>query len=210
MKIYTNGYKDNWVGPYTIKEKFFFWKKDYDAFAAKPPVWLSKACNVWLSIANKLNPEIRYIHIDKYDVWNMDSTLATIILPMLKKLKAVKHGAPQVDDSDVPYGLRSFNAPAKENDHDWDGFVQYRWDWVLDELIWTFTALHPDTDYEDNYSWGNIDFLWLDAPDSPECKQLHYSPKHNHRFDTQGLEQYHARVDNGLRLFGKYYRALWD
>jgi hypothetical protein len=203
MKIYTNGYKHNWISPYTVKEKFFFWKKDYNAFKKKPPVWLSKACNVWLKVANKLNPEIRYIHIDKYDVWNMDSTLTTIILPMLKKLKELKHGAPFVDDSDVPYGLRSFNAAPEENQHDWDGFV-------LEELIWTFTALHPDTDYEDNYSWGNIDFMWLEAPDSPECKQLHHSPKHNHRFDSKGLEQYHARIDNGLRLFGKYYRALWD
>jgi hypothetical protein len=211
MKIYFNGYKHNWISPYTIKEKFFFWKKDYDAYKKEPPGWLTKTCQVWQAVANVINPEIRYIKIDRYDVWNMNDRLAIIILPMLKELNRQKHGAPFVDDEDVPYGLRSFNSKPKENEHDTDDFHFMRWDWIMDELVWTFTALHPETDYEDNYSWGNIDFIWMDASDSPRgCKQMHHGPKHNHRFDKEGLKRYHARVQNGLRLFGKYYRNLWD
>lgn len=194
MKIYTNGYKDNWVSPYTIKEKVFFWKKDYNAFAAKPPVWLSKACNIWLKVANKLNPEIRYIHIDNYDVWSMDTTLARISLPMLKKLKAVKHGAPHVDDSDVPYGLRSFNDTNPEKDDMIDKFFFMRFDWILDELIWTFTAITEG--WEDNYFAHNIDEEFFTNGIS--------------FFDREGHAEHFARIDNGLRLFGKYYRTLWD
>ena len=47
------------------------------------------------------------VRIDNYDVWNMDVTLAQIILPMLKRLKEVKHGAPKVDNEDVPEHLRA-------------------------------------------------------------------------------------------------------
>ena len=46
------------------------------------------------------------IRIDPWDTWSMDTTLAHIVLPMLKQLKATKHGAPQVDVEDVPEELR--------------------------------------------------------------------------------------------------------
>jgi len=41
---------------------------------------------------------VETILLDPYDTWNMDHTLALIIVPMLKQLKATKHGAPCVDD----------------------------------------------------------------------------------------------------------------
>ena len=47
------------------------------------------------------------VRIDEWDTWSMDSTLALIILPMLKQLQETKHGAPLVDDADVPKRLRS-------------------------------------------------------------------------------------------------------
>lgn len=210
MKIYTNKPKNNWISPYTVLEKVFFWRKGYDAFAKEPPVFLSKLCNGWYNLANFVNREINYIKIDRWDVWSMDSTLATIILPMLKQLKKDKHGAGYIDDEDVPYGLRSFNSSTKKHDSDADDFHFMRFDWLLDELIWTFTALHPDTDYEDNYHYGDIDFIWIDIPDKPGFKSVHTSPRNTHRFDRKGHEVYQLRINNGLRLFGKYYQALWD
>jgi len=49
------------------------------------------------------------IHIDRWDTWSMDHTLAPVILPMLVQLKATKHGAPCVDLEDVPEELRPTN-----------------------------------------------------------------------------------------------------
>ena len=40
------------------------------------------------------------IVIHDYDTWNIDVTLAHIIVPMLKQLKEKKHGAPFVDRSE--------------------------------------------------------------------------------------------------------------
>ena len=68
------------------------------------------------------------IHIDEYDTWSMDHTLAPIILPMLKQLKETKHGSPEVDDADVPEELRSTSAPPKEKDWDIDDNWHKRWD----------------------------------------------------------------------------------
>ena len=42
------------------------------------------------------------IKIDPWDTWSMDLTLALIIHPMLKQLHKTSHGAPYVDDEDVP------------------------------------------------------------------------------------------------------------
>jgi hypothetical protein len=28
--------------------------------------------------------------------------------------------------------------------------------------------------------------------------------------DEDGYREYHNRINNGLRLFGKYFRGLWD
>ena len=209
MKIYTGKYKDNWISPYSVLEKFFFWHKNYDAFHRTPPAWLTKACDILYAVRSRLNPRINYIHIDNYDVWNMADTLAEITLPMLKELKRQKQGSGFIDDCDVPYGIRSFNAPKPEHEWDTDEFLHLRYEWFLDELIWTFTALHPDTDYEDNYHYGNTDFLWQEVP-GKEYYQMVASPRNNSRWDKAGFEAYQARVNNGLRLFGKYYRSLWD
>jgi hypothetical protein len=35
-------------------------------------------------------------------------------------------------------------------------------------------------------------------------------PNHTAKFDVEGYQAHSKRIDNGLRLFGKYYRGLWD
>ena len=152
MKIYIGPYK-NWVGPYQIAEALCFWAKpvkdEYDMESKPkwvhdfgtwlshgttkeeivesknaPETWLLKLCQ-W--IESKRN-RVSYIKIDKYDTWSMDHTLAMIVLPMLKQLQATKHGAPNVDDEDVPEELKSTSAPAKEKEYDTDGNHFKRWD----------------------------------------------------------------------------------
>ena len=121
------------------------------------------------------------VHIDKYDTWGMDYTLAYIIHPMLVQLKETKQGSPFVDDEDVPENLRSTNSSPKENQWDIDDFFHDRWDWVLDEMIWAFEHKIND-DWKDEY----------------------YKNK-----DYNGLREKEDRMKNAFRLFGKYYEGLW-
>ncbi len=78
------------------------------------------------------------VHIDPWDTWAMDSTLAEIVLPMLYQLAKTKHGSPMVDEEDVPWELRG--------DHH-DDLVHDRWDWVMTEMIYAFQKKrdHGDT-----------------------------------------------------------------
>lgn len=131
------------------------------------------------------------IKIHKYDTWNMDGTLAIIIYPMLKQLKASQHGAPIVDDCDVPDELKSTAADPKEIDYDTDSNHFKRWDYVLGEMIWAFSQLQPDCD------WGAAYFT--DAKHPLESA-----------LDLNGYDAHSKRIKNGLTLFGKYYQNLWD
>lgn len=90
------------------------------------------------------NPRIEEVIIEPFDTWSMDHTLSLIIVPMLKQLKETQHGAPYVDDEDVPEEIRSTSAPPKENDWDVDGNHFKRWEWVMDEMIWAFTQIKED------------------------------------------------------------------
>lgn len=109
------------------------------------------------------------VRIDSHDTWGMDSTLAHIVLPMLKQLREDKQGAPYTDDEDVPYELRSTTAPPVKNEWDTDDYFFARWDWIMGEMIYAF-----------------------------ESKLDH---------DCISRDE---RMENGFRLFGKYYQALWD
>ena len=197
-----NKYKDHWISPYTVKEWFFFWKKDYDAFKNKPPVWLTKVCETWANTASFFNRKIDYVKIDYWDTWSMDSSLSKIILPMLKQLKARKHGAPYVDDEDVPPKLRSTTKAAqkaKKEEWDTDGNHFKRWDYVLDEMIWAFEQLNDDDHDSKFFDHSKVD----ESGDlNRQMSQI--------KFDKKGYMAHHERISNGTRLFGKYYRSLWD
>ena len=143
------------------------------------------------------------VHIDDFDTWSMDHTLAYIIDPMLKQLKLTKHGAPNVDNKDVPKELRS--VPAK-NDICPTHFD--KWDWVLDEMIFAFESKH--TDWEEQFQSGEHDTQWIEVAMSDGLSELVKGPNDTFEIDWEGRTAYQERISNGFRLFGKYFENLWD
>ena len=209
MKIYISGYRDHWLSPFVILEKVLFWKDDL--YEKKPPQWLHSVCEHVKWVLDKIHPYVNYVKIDKYDTWSMDSTLAHIILPMLKQLKATKHGAPFVDDMDVPDILKSTSAAPKENDWDTDANWHLRWDWILQEEIFAFEQL--GLDWEDQYKSGVFDTDWVESDEVYEgdtCWEMKHGPNHTMVYDWEGIKTHNDRIQNGFRLFGKYYQGLWD
>ena len=137
MKVYLSKYRSHWISPYLILEKIIFWREiDYDEpFIERWANRLNPSLKIIHSVLDFIHPKIEYVKIDEWDMWSMDHTLSHIIVPMLKQLQETKHGAPFVDDEDVPVELRSTSAPAKEDDYDTDDNHFKRWDWVLNEMI---------------------------------------------------------------------------
>ncbi len=123
------------------------------------------------------------VRIDPYDTYSMDHTLALIILPMLKQLKASSHSVGSVKDEDVPEELRSTSAPPVTDQEFLDANYFKRWEWVLDEMIFSFDAIA-----------NHGDEVFFDG----------------HKVNHEALNAHYDRIDNGTRLFGKYYQSLWD
>jgi len=186
VKIYKSNYRNHWISPYTILEKIFFWREiDYnEPIIEKWSNRLNPLCVAWHDFLDFVHPRISYVKIDRYDTWSMDSTLADIILPMLKQLKETKHGSPFTDMEDVPEHLRGTTTEEWDAQLTFDFYQEHkikegmndihaRWDWIMDEMIFAFEMKAKDTDW--SASWE-------------ECQ----------------------RMENGFRLFGKYYQGLWD
>ena len=145
------------------------------------------------------------IQIDPWDTWNMDTTLALIIVPMLKQLKETQQGAPQVDLEDVPEELR---VDSKPHPYDVDENFLKRWHYVLDEMIFAFES--KNTFWEDQF-WTKLPEF--DSSEHPEDEGAEVFPLRMiepGECDRDGIKAYQARISNGFRLFGKYYEALWD
>lgn len=162
--------------------------------------------------------------IHNYDTWNMDGTLAILVVPMLKQLIKTKHGAPLVDAEDVPPSLRP-----NENDidaynysgHTDDNFFK-RWDYVMGEMLFAFESKIDDSweskyfSYDDDF---NIEFepcgqaqlrLFPDEEGNTVDHEYYSMKSTSSNFDKEGYQQEAERIQNGFRLFGKYYQSLWD
>ena len=170
-------------------------------------------------VLDRVHPAINYVKIDRYDTWSMDHTLADIVLPMLKQLKEKQHGAGFVDDSDVPegIGLRSTEAAPKENEYDTDSNHFARWNWVMDEMIFAFECKVDDS-WQDAFREGEHDILWVpvdaDGNEVPKGEhkytEMRHGPNDTYKCDYDGMKKVEDRIQNGFRLFGRYYQNLWD
>ena len=214
-----------WWGPYQIAELLCWWAKpvaDEYGIKSKPrwvhdfgtwlaensdgsDSWITRTCQ-WIQDHRKRRV---YVKIDNYDAWGADHTLSLIALPLLEKLRETKHGSPFVDDEDVPagMGLRSTEAPAKENDWDTDANFHDRWAWVLDEIIWAHRqeAL-GDPDSEACWQHDVPDANWPYPSEATGIERMIGRIK----CDDAALAAFNDRKQNGFRLFGKYYQSLWD
>lgn len=197
------------------------------------PEWVDKVTDFLAPISrgiqtilDKIHPPIKYVKIDRWDTWSMDHTLAHIILPMLKQLRDTKHGSPMVDIEDVPEYMRTTTTEDWDsqkvfdfyNEDVSDGYdIHKRWDWVLNEMIFAFEHIVDDT-WKESFSSGEIDMTWIpvdkDGNEVPKGEhsfyQMGHGPKHTYVCDYEGMQKVEDRVQNGLRLFGKYYSGLWD
>jgi hypothetical protein len=217
MKVYLSKYRNHWISPYTIMEKIIFWREiDYDEpFIRKCDKVLSPFCEAWQKFLNIIHPKVNYVKIDYWDTWSMDNTLSPIILPMLKQLRDTKHGSPFVDLEDVPEHLRTTGTQEYENQFVFDFYkedktydddypnIHARWEWVLDEMIWAFEQKADDDaegQFFDHSECGDDKFPWDN--DSAYQSKL--------KVDWVGLKAWQKRKENGFRLFGSYYEALWD
>jgi hypothetical protein len=230
MKINIGPYKSDIIPVYSWERRYEFWRMPNTCYLPEEEyTWYDKLVFGFLDkIDDLVRPLNRWsnnrkrrvkVHIDSYDVWSADHTLAMIIHPVLVKLKEIKHGSPVVDDEDVPENLR-----ANKKDHsdysEEDSTLHARWAWVLDEMIWTFGQHGLEDDSDQFYhNTDQLEMLFVSTGDEKLDTKGMKSLQFNHQKDPdkpaywrddEGLKKHAERKANGRRLFAKYYEALWD
>jgi hypothetical protein len=218
MKVIIRKYP-SYYSTRNIEEKYISWRfkknfydvdeKDYkqiDKFVMKVlDLWFTCVCKPMNYLSDLKRKVIKrtYVRIDPWDSWNCINTFAVIAAPLLKQLKKEKHGAPYVDDEDVP---EEFRRPEGSPEHETDDNWFLRWEWVLGEIIWAFENMQ--TDWEEKYYSGEID-TYFEKQDNG-LYSMKDGPNHTFSVDTDGIRKEQERMNNALRLFGKYYFCLWD
>lgn len=197
------------LGPYQLAEKLLFWKDKEDDSVKE---FGKKLTDTWIGDYLEKRHEKKkrkvMVHIDDYDVWSLDTTLAMVIYPALLKLKANKRGAPFVDDEDVPEHLRSIYASPMENGYGIDDLYFSRYEWVLDELIWAF-GQQAKYNEDEPYPYDKVGERETEEnPDGTYTLISSGFKRNPEKFKL--FEEYHNRKNNAFRLFGKYYNSLWD
>lgn len=124
------------------------------------------------------------IQIDKWDSWSADHTLALIAAPLLKQLRDTTHGYP---------GEK--------------GMTMAKWKKILDKMIWSFEQI-TDDDNESQFYSGEID--WIETPLPNGDVRCTKGPNDTFKVDMKGMAKHNKKIQDGLDLFGKYFRSLWD
>lgn len=150
------------------------------------------------------------IQINPYDTWNLDHTMAMIIYPALVQLKVEKQGVPS-----------EFAEVGGEDWHSQQSFEFYtetvnecfslgvaKWNETLDKMIWSFQQLALDT-YDDKYYHGEAKLSWKVTDSSGLSEMIDENPN-DHWYDGVGAALHNERIQEGIDLFGKFYRNLWD
>ena len=143
--------------------------------------------------------------VESFDIFNADNTIGLVIHPILVAYKEKSKGYFHVDDEDVPDELKvgkPVNGFRNERFHPDNGDFdsgKKKHDWVIDEMIYAFDCIGPNSDWEDEY------YIFKDGYDTAPFEQMNLF----YEVDNEGIDAAQKRIDNGMRLFGKYYRGLW-
>lgn len=244
MKVSIGPYRD-WFGPYHIAKTILFWMDEDSDTVDKFYNWLafnkdgkdsriSKFCS-WLHKKHSRRIKVR---IDRYDTWGMDHTLAYIILPMLKQLKATKHGSPFVDQIDLPVELRltkreqkvfnegHWNKKLKATEEEIDAASKKfhaQFDWIMDQMIWSFEQqIDDEAEYKNYYDpYASEEELEADMKDDTIIHEDGtvtkepplFSKEWRRKMGKLNVEKHKAYAERkqlGFTLFGKYFQSLWD
>jgi hypothetical protein len=140
------------------------------------------------------------VEVHPWDTYSLYHTMALVIHPLLVAYKndIVERDAgvpsdflPAIDVS----GLSEEEAQKVHEEH-WTKALD-EWLSILDKMIWSFQQCMEDYAGEEDF------FSVREVPVNPD------DPFGRFDIDQNGLNDYYEKIDEGLKLFARYYRSLW-
>ena len=131
---------------------------------------------------------------DDTECWELYNTIASFVLPRLKRFSESTHGYPATKD------IPTFK----------------KWKEIINKMIYAFDHIVHEEEYDTEYQQrNNVDFLkmYKFEKQSDGSAISVQTPE----YDEQALNNYRneqmenmKKVEEGLHLFGKYFLYLWD
>jgi hypothetical protein len=90
--------------------------------------------------SNKSNRRKIKVHVDRYDTFSLDHTLALVILPCLIQLKKSQQGIPVIKETEVDPNQESFDFGDDLESMQYEKNTQ-TWNEIIDKMIWSFQQL---------------------------------------------------------------------
>ena len=143
-------------------------------------------------------PRIENVQVHPWDTYSADATLALVVYPVLVAYKQdilEKGAVPSEFLTPVDVSGKSEEEAQKIHDEMY-GVGLTKWEEVLNKMIWSFEQA------KDGYV-GEEDFFAINEDVDSEDIENRYD------IDNEGLNDYYQKIDEGLSLFGRYYRSLW-
>lgn len=198
MKVYIGKYL-NWVGPYQLARMLrrigVSTEKCESIGDYLDNTWLRGFTN-WIY---KHRKRTIIVKIDDYDCWSAYYTISLIAKPLIEKLREQKHGIPMsvfCDEYNEIMGMNAyydekFDGPLHKRMRELEDEADKRWDDILLAMIYSFDQIIKNESCVDS--------------DEPDIS--HYDDAKEWRAI---MNEYNAKVQYGLDMFGKHFQSLWD
>ena len=128
---------------------------------------------------------------DDTELWNLEYTIAKYILPRLIEFRKVMNGYP----GDV------------------ESFDEY--EEIVDKMIYAFDHIVNENWYTEKLE-KEIGINWDGCYKTTKLPDGNYQLDHTEKYDDEKFAKYHkeqddvgSKIEEGLRLFSKYFRSLW-
>ena len=143
-------------------------------------------------------PRIENVQVHPWDTYSADATLALIIYPTLVayKKEILEKGVVPPEFLQ-PVDVSNMTEEEAQEIHEKmysEGLA--KWEEVLNKMIWSFEQA------KDGYV-GEEEFFAINEDADDEDVENRYD------IDNDGLNDYYEKIDDGLALFGRFYRSLW-
>lgn len=113
-----------------------------------------------------------HVHIDNFDVWNLDHTLSCIIHPALVRLKETKHGYPELwEDGMVTPHIwdRQLHFDFIEEEVE-QRYLINKWNKILDKMIYSFGSI-----IDEDILYGSKEVDWDAVQEGLDLFAKHYT-----------------------------------
>jgi hypothetical protein len=220
MRVKIGPYK-NWFGPYQFADLLQYVGVSEDTcykIGERIPAW------PFLFI-EKIKPKRTVkVHVDKYDIWSADHTLAAVIGPVLRAMIGKKQGVPGnmlPDEYNVLVSSKEFwkedtDGPLHRKANMMLDEASEKWESLLEHMAWSFEEYNKD-DWDEQYWSGELGDWKVEEtseiavdPVTEKKETVSRSLNFGNRTcDWDARQKHWEKMHDGIKLFGEHFPSLW-